>query len=114
MIMQRQVVLLAALFAAFCASSEQCLRPVIRVPRDAETTGSYIAVLQEDTSRERLLEIVELLQACTKDVRVHGYVEVAMKAIILDLSNDALQQVYTRFALPLPTINFTHAQRRRI
>ena len=85
--------LLVALLAAFCACCVHCSRPVIRLPRDAETTGRYIAVLQEDTSHQRLLEIVEFLRDLSDVCKVYGYIEVAMKAIILDLSDDALQKV---------------------
>ena len=85
--------LLVALFAAFCACSVRCSRPVIRLPRDAETTGRYIAVLQEDTSHQRLLEIVEYLRNFSDGCKVHGYIEVAMKAVIMDLSDDALHMV---------------------
>ena len=85
--------LLVALFATFCACCVHCSRPVIRLPRDAETTGRYIAVLQEDTSHQRLLEIVEYLRNFSDGCKVHGYIEVAMKAIILDLSYSALRKV---------------------
>ena len=90
--MQR-LALLVALLAALCACYVHCSRPVIRLPRDAETTGRYIAVLQEDTSHQRLLEIVEFLRDLSDGCKVYGYIEVAMKAIILDLSDDALQKV---------------------
>ena len=85
--------LFVALFAAFWACYVRGLRPVIRLPRDAETTGRYIAVLQEDTSHQRLLEIVEFLQNLSDGCKVHGYIEVTMKAVILDLSDDALYEV---------------------
>ena len=82
-----------ALFATFCACYVHGLRPVIRLPRDAETTSRYIAVLQEGTSHQRLLEIVEYLRNLSDGCKVHNYIEVAMKAVILDLSDDTLQKV---------------------
>ena len=87
------LLLLAALLAAFYVCCVQCLRPVIRAPRDAETTGRYIAVLQDDTNHERLLEIVELLRNYD-DCTVYGYMEVAIKVILLELSDDVLQEVF--------------------
>lgn len=64
------------------------------MPNDAEKTGRYIAVLRDDTSRERLREIVEAVDSidgCT----VHDYMEGSMKSMLMDLSSDALHQVYT-------------------
>jgi hypothetical protein len=55
-------------------------------------TGRYIAVFKDDTSHERLLEIVELLKTSEGCV-VHLHMEVALKAIVLNLSDDALQMV---------------------
>ena len=90
--MQR-LLLLAALLVAFCACSLASLSPVICLPRDVETTGRYIAVLREDTSHQRLLEIVESLRNLSDGCKVLGYMAVAMKGIVLDLSLNALQQV---------------------
>ena len=91
--MRRQLLLLAALSAALCACCVQCLRPVIRLPRDAASTGRYIAVLEEDTSHARLLEIVQFLRNLPDGCVVYGYMEVATKAIVLDMSDSALQKV---------------------
>ena len=85
--------LLLALLAAVCLSSVQCLKPVIRAPRDAETTGRFIAVLKETTSHERLLEIVGLLKTSPYGCKILGYTETAVKAIVLELSEGALQKV---------------------
>ena len=86
--------MLFAFLVATC--SVHCMRPVIPVPKDAEKTGRYIAVLRQDTSHERLLEMVQLLQNSSAGCAVHCYVEVAIKAIILDLTYDALQKVGLR------------------
>lgn len=67
------------------------MQSVINLPQDAEGTGHYIAVLKEDTSHARLLEIVEELR---HNYRVYNYVEVAMKAIFLDIPSEDLQEVY--------------------
>ena len=75
-----------------CACGAHGMRPVVRLPRGAEGTGRYIAVLKEDTSHDRLLEIVGLLKTWGGCV-VHGHVEVALKAIVLSLSEPALQKV---------------------
>ena len=82
--------LLAVLALAACGA--HCLRPLIRAPRSVKTTGRYIAVLKESTSRERLVEIVEHLRDATGGCKVDGYME-AMKAITLQLSDGALQKV---------------------
>ena len=85
--------LITALSVALCIiCSVQCMRPVVRLPRDAERTGRYIAVLTEDASHERLVEIVEMLRNL-EDCNVHGYTEIVIKAIVLDLSQDALEIV---------------------
>lgn len=82
------------LIITISACSVSCSRPIIRVPRDAETTGLYIVVLQEDTSHERLLEVVELLRTNLSDgCKIHGYLDTVVKAVLLDLSYDALQKV---------------------
>ena len=89
----RPLSLLAALFAVLlCARSVQGWRSAIRLPRDVSGTGRYIAVFKDDTSHERLLEIVELLKTSEGCV-VHLHMEVALKAIVLNLSDDALQMV---------------------
>ena len=88
------------LLGTICACSVHCMRPVIRVPRDAEKTGRYIAVLRQDTCHARLLEIVELLENSSEGCVVYGYMEVAIKAIILDLTYDALQMVGLGSVLP--------------
>ena len=87
---------LAALVTVFYVCGVQCLSPVIRVPRDAETTGRYIAVLQDGTSHERLLEIVELLRNYD-NCKVYGYMEVTMGVIILELGDDVLQEVFYNY-----------------
>ena len=85
---------LLLLLIAICACTVRCSQPDIRrVPRDAEWTGHYIAVLRKDTSHERLLEIVDLLRNFTDGCKVYGYMETAIKAIVLGLSYDALQEV---------------------
>ena len=91
--MQLRSAILFVLLAAVCVCSVQCLKPVIRAPRDAEKTGRFIAVLKETTSHERLLEIVELLQTSPYGCKILGYTETAVKAIVLELSKDALQKV---------------------
>ena len=90
--MKALFIVVLSIAAAFCICSVHCLQPVIRLPRDAEKTGRYIAVLTEDTSHQRMMEIVEMLQRIS-DCQVHGYIEVAMKAIVLDLSEDTLKKV---------------------
>ena len=90
--MQGSLLLCAALLAALCAHAAACFCPVYCVPNDAEKTGRYIAVLRDDTSRERLHVIVETInsyEGCT----VHDYMDVAAKSILLGLSPDALQMV---------------------
>ena len=83
--------LLAVLALAACGA--HCLRPLIRAPRGAATTGRYIAVLKNSTSRERLVEIVEHFKNASDGCEVYGYMA-AMKAITLQLSDGALQKVW--------------------
>ena len=92
--MQRSVFLLVTALSAatLLGSSGVCsMRPVIRLPRDAETTGRHIVVLKDDTSHQQLLELVDKLEK--EGCKVYSYMEVALKAIVLDLSYDALQKV---------------------
>lgn len=77
--------------AAACGA--HTLKPLIRMPSDGQTTGRYIAVLRETTSRERLLELVKLLNDTVEGCEVWGYVEVAVKAIIMELTDEALEKV---------------------
>ena len=86
----RSLVVLSAVL--LCAFSEHDKRPVLRLPRDADSTGHYIAVLKDDTTHERLLEVVNTLNAIDGCV-VHRYVEVALKAIVLEVSGAALEEV---------------------
>ena len=90
--MQQRPILLV-LLAALCVCSVQCSRPVIRAPRDAETTGRFIAVLKETTSHERFLEVLDLLKTAPYDCKILGYTETAVKAIVMELTEDALQKV---------------------
>ena len=85
--------LLFALLVAAAVCGAQCLKPLIRAPNDEQATGRYIAVLKETTSRERLLELVELLNNKVEGCEVRGYVELAVKAIIMELSDKALEKV---------------------
>ena len=82
-----------ALLVAAAVCGAHCLKPLIRAPNDGQTTGRYIAVLKETTSRERLLELVELLNNTMEGCKVRGYVEVAVKAITMELSDEALEKV---------------------
>lgn len=91
--MQSSLLLLSALSVAIFACSVHCMRPVFRLPRDAETTGRYIVVLKEDTSRHRFMEIVEMFQKFSNECKVYGYTEVTMKAIVVDISYNFLQKV---------------------
>ena len=84
--------LLTALSTVLLCARCESLQSVIRLPRHVQGTGRYIAVFKDDTSHERLLEIVELLKKSEGCV-VHDYMEVALKAIVLDLSDDAQQKV---------------------
>ena len=93
--MQRFVfVLFASLSAAalFASSGVHCMRPLLRLPRDAPTTGRYIAVLSDDTSHQRLLDLVEIFKKIP-GCKVYTYMERVLKAIVVDLSNDALEKV---------------------
>ena len=91
--MHRYLCSLVALSAVLlCAFSVHDKRPVLRLPRDADSTGHYIAVLKDDTTHERLLEVVNTLNAIDGCV-VHRYVEVALKAIVLEVSGAALEEV---------------------
>ena len=92
--MQRAIFLLIVTFSAaalFGCSGVFCLSQVIRLPRDAQPTGKCIAVLNNHTSHQRLLELVEIFE---KDgCNVYGYMEAIVKVIILDFTDVALQKV---------------------
>ena len=91
-LMSRHFLLFALLVAAAVCGAHS-LKPLIRAPNDRQTTGRYIAVLKETTSRERLLELVKVLNNTMEGCEVRGYVEVAVKAIIMELSDKALEKV---------------------
>ena len=57
------------------------------------STERYIAVLHKTTSHERIIELAELLDSSIEGCKVYGYVEVAVKALTLELSNGSLQEV---------------------
>ena len=100
--MQRFVfVLFASLSAAalFASSGVHCMRPLLRLPRDAPTTGRYIAVLSEDTSHQRLLDLVEIFKTIP-GCRVYTYMDKVLKAIVVDLSDHALEKVNARTQAP--------------
>ena len=82
-----------ALLVAAAVCGAHCLKPLIRAPNDEQTTGRYIAILKENTSRESLLDLVKLLKNTVEGCEVRGYVEVAVKAIIMELSDEALEKV---------------------
>lgn len=93
--MSRQLLLLVLVVAA-TVCGVHCLSPLIRAGDGDYTTGRYIAVLEETTSHERQLEIVDQLEERTEGSKVHGYVETAVRAITLELSNEALEKVSVR------------------
>ena len=68
-------------------------RPVLRVPRDAPTTGRYIIVLKEKTSVAELHQVLTRVLRISDDAKVYGYVEKVAKAFTVELSSYALELV---------------------
>ena len=70
----------------------------------ADTTGMpmerYIVVLHKTTSHDRIIELAKLLDSSIEGCKVYGYVEVAVKALTLELSNGALQEVRSHIMAP--------------
>ena len=85
--------LLALLLSIGAANSRSVRSPLFRAPRDAPTTGCYIVVLKEGTTREQLSETLDSAVKFSDDGKVYGYVEHVGKAFTLKLSPSALEKV---------------------
>ena len=100
--MLRDLVLFALLNAAVQCSAHGRRSAFFGTRTDsAGTTGMsaerYIAVLHKTTSHDRMIELAKLLDSSIKGCKVHGYVEVAVKALTLELSEGALQEVRSQY-----------------
>ena len=77
------------------AACVNCRRPVFRAPRDAPTSGNYIVVLKQDSSKQELQEIITKSLKVADDATVYGYVEKTAKAFAVKLSSYSLELVST-------------------
>ena len=68
-------------------------RPVLRVPRQAQTTGRYIVVLRENTSVAELRQVLTRVLRISNIAKVYGYVEKVTKAFTVELPSYALELV---------------------
>ena len=57
------------------------------------STERYIAVLRKTISHDRIMELAKMLDSSIEGCKVYGYVEVAVKALTLELSDGALREV---------------------
>ena len=100
--MLRHIVLFALLNAVAHCSTLGRRSTFFRTRTDSVgTTGMsaerYIAVLHKTTSHDRIIELAKLLESSIEGCKVHGYVEVAVKALTLELSEEALQEVRLQY-----------------
>lgn len=70
-----------------------CRRPVLRVPREAPTTGRYMVVLKEKTSVAEMQQVLTRILRMSDDSKVYGYVEKVAKAFTVKLSSYSLELV---------------------
>lgn len=78
---------------AACAHS---MRPVLRAPRDAPTTGRCTVALKPSASEEDQQKLLTTVMKLTDDAKVYGYVEKVAKAFTVSLSPYALEIVRER------------------
>ncbi len=92
--MQRQLrwwfFCLAVQLLAACAHS---MRPVLRVPRDAPTTGRCTVAVSPSATEEEQQKLMTTVMKVSDDAKVYGYVDKVAKAFTVKLSPYALEIV---------------------
>ncbi len=88
---------LAVQLLAACVHS---VRPVLRVPRDAPTTGRCTVALKPSASEKDLQKLMTTVMKVADDAKVYGYVERVAKAFTVKLSPYALEIVRVAFLWP--------------
>lgn len=93
--MEKQCGLCLALLLLLAAGVRNglCRRPVLRVPRQAPTTGRYTVVLKQNTSVAELQRVLTRVLRISDDEKVYGYVEKVTKAFTVQLPSYALELV---------------------
>ena len=87
-----RIVLVVAVLIAL-ARTRRC--PLLLAPDSAIKTGCYIIVLREDTSSERMAQILQRATSIAEGNMVYGVVETVSKAFTLKLSAYSLTLVST-------------------
>lgn len=84
------LLLLLCCFVLQLATSGQCRRPLIRVPRGAPTTGRYTVVLRRDLTEDQYRRA---LATISRLATVHAHTEWLLKTVTVDISSFALERV---------------------
>ena len=83
-------VLLLAL-SLWGASARHC--PLLHAPDSANKTGCYIIVLKENTTSEKVVEVLQRATSLAEGNKVYGFVQYVSKAFTLKLSAYSLALV---------------------
>ena len=76
---------------AIGVSARRC--PLLRAADSANKTGCYIVVLREETSQDKVLEILHKATNLAEGKKVYGFVQNVLKAFTLKLSAYSLKLV---------------------
>ena len=85
--------LLLALCCAFLFVSSSARKPLFRAARDADKTGRYIVMLEDDVDHEEFQRILRQAAHLSTDERPYGVVETVEKAFALRLNAIGLEKV---------------------
>lgn len=94
-------VLVVVLWIQLLASCACARRPLYRAPREAPTTGNYIVMLKDGTTKEQLRQVLARVVRMTNDGKAHGCVENVAKAFTVKLSPYMLEVVRANIMLLL-------------
>ena len=77
--------------------------PLLRAPESANKTGCYIVVLRENTTDEKVDELLQRAASVADEHKVYGFVKRVTKAITLKLSDYSMEMVSAAWIAKLYT-----------
>ena len=72
-------------------SGRRC--PLLHAPESANKTGCYIVVLRENTTDEKVAELLQRTSSVAEEHKVYGFIQNVAKAITVKLSDYSMEMV---------------------
>ena len=77
-------------------SGRRC--PLLHAPESANKTGCYIVVLRENTTDEKVAELLQRTSSVAEEHKVYGFIQNVAKAITVKLSDYSMEMVSTWYS----------------